>query len=184
VQCVEITERLLEIEPGGDAEVDRHVAECARCAHVAHGLRRLDGVFRATFVVAPPLDLQRQLAQLALDSARPQALPWWRRLGELKVSGWLAQQPQMVAAQGLAAVMLALASWQIFGLVSTFQPVVGDVGYAMELVAGSPAAAYLSGLQIDVQSLGVWSVVGIVGWLVSEDGLIGRRLSSTRLRLP
>jgi len=39
---------------------------------------------------------------------------------------------------GLAAVMLALASWQIFGVLSAFQPVVGDVGYAMELVAGSP----------------------------------------------
>jgi hypothetical protein len=89
----------------------------------------------------------------------------------------------MVAAQGLAAVLLALASWQIFGWVTTFQPVVGDVAYALELVIASPAAVYMGGLQIDLQSLGLWSVVGIVGWLISEDGLIGRRFSN-RPRLP
>ena len=184
MQCVDSTERLLEAMPGSDAELDRHVAECARCAHVAQGLRRLDTVLHATIVVAPPLDLQRRLAQLALESALPQSVPWWRRLNEVNLSGWFVQHPQMVAAQGLAAVMLALASWQIFGWVSTLQPVVGDVGYAMELVAGSPAAAYLGGVQIDLQSLGVWSIVGVVGWLVSEDGFIGRRLASLRLRLP
>ena len=36
----------------------------------------------------------------------------------------------------------------------------------------------------DLQSLGLWSLVGIVGWLVAEDSPIGRRLASTRLRLP
>jgi hypothetical protein len=184
MQCVDITERLLAAELDSDVEVDRHVADCANCAHVARGLRRLNGVLRASFVVAPPLDLQRSLARLAVDSARPQTEPWWRRLSQVNLSAWLAQRPQMVAAQGLAAVMLALASWQVFGWVSTFQPVVGDVGYAVELVAASPAVVYLSGVQLDLQGLGLWSVVGIVGWLVSEDGLIGRRIASTRLRLP
>jgi len=86
--------------------------------------------------------------------------------------------------QGLAAIMLALSSWQVFGWLTAFRPEVGDVGYAMELVAASPAAVYLSGFQIDLQSLGLWSLVGIAGWLISEDGLIGRQLSSRRLRLP
>jgi hypothetical protein len=90
----------------------------------------------------------------------------------------------MVAAQGLAAIMLALASWQVFGWLTAFQPVVGDVGYAMELVVGSPAAVYLGGLQFDLQSMVLWSLVGVGGWLVSEDGLIGRRLSSFRQRQP
>jgi hypothetical protein len=142
----------------------------------------------SALVVVPPLDLQRRLAQLALDAARPQSVPWWRRLGQpssnLDLAGWFTQRPQMVAAQGLASVMLALASWQVFGWLTAFHPVVGDVGYAMELVASSPASVYLGGMHIDVQSLGVWSIVGIVGWLVSEEGLIGRRLSALRPRLP
>jgi hypothetical protein len=184
VHCVEITERLLAPDLNTDVEVDRHIAECAKCAYLARGVQRLDGVLRATIIVAPPLDLEQRLAQLAIDSARPQTEPWWRRLSQVNLSSWLAQRPQMVAAQGLAAVMLALASWQVFGWVSTFQPVLGDVGYAVELVAASPAVAYLGGVQLDLQSLGLWSVVGIVGWLVSEDGLIGRSLVSTRLRLP
>jgi hypothetical protein len=186
VQCVDVTERLLGEELASDPDLDRHVAECSVCAHVARGLERLDSVLTSTLLIAPPLDLQRQLAQLALDASRPQSVPWWDRVfGSLGQWNPIAilQQPQMVAVQGLAAVMLALASWQIFGWMSSFQPVVGDVAYAMELVAGSPAAVYLSGLQLDLPSLGLWSLVGIAGWLISEDGLIGRRLSN-RLRLP
>jgi hypothetical protein len=189
VQCADVTERLLVDERGSDPDLDRHVAECVRCAHVAQRLDRLDGVLTATLIVAPPLELQRQLAQLVLEVARPTPTPsWWARgsrtLSQWNPADWLAQRPQMVAVQGLAAVMLALASWQIFGWLTAFRPVVGDVGYAVELVAASPAAVYLSGLQLDLQSLGLWSLVGIAGWLVSEDGLIGRRLSSRRLRLP
>jgi hypothetical protein len=90
----------------------------------------------------------------------------------------------MVAAQGLASILLALASWQIFGWLTVFRPVVGDVVYAMELVAASPASVYLGSVHIDLQGLGVWSIVGIAGWLVSEDGLIRRRLSRLRPRLP
>jgi hypothetical protein len=186
VHCADVTERLLVDELGTDPELDRHVAECARCAHVAGGLRRLDVVLSSTLVVAPPPELQRRLAQLALEAAHPPEVSWRQRVssavGQWNPAAWF-QQPQMVAAQGLAAVMLALASWQIFGWVTTFQPVIGDVGYAMELVAASPAAVYMGGLQIDLQSLGLWSLVGIAGWLISEDGLIGRRFSN-RLRLP
>jgi hypothetical protein len=188
VQCIDVSERLLVDAPGIDPELDRHVAECASCAHMARGLGRLDVVLNSTLVVAPPLDLQRQLAQLAIQYARPRTAPWWTRatdaFRQLNLANWLAQRPQMVAAQGLAAIMFALASWQMFGWVTTFQPVVGDVAYAMELVAASPAAVYVSGLQLDLQSMAVWSVVGIGGWLISENGWIGRRLSATRPRLP
>jgi hypothetical protein len=186
MQCDDVTEQLLAADQH-DPEVDRHVASCALCAHVARGLKRLDAVLSASLVVQPPVELQRQLAELAVAAARPQPLPWWRRAlqGELSFD-WLVLRPNVVAAQGLAAVMLALASWQIFGWLNLFRPVIGDVGYAMELVAASPASAYLGGVQIDLQSLALWSLVGIGGWLVSENGAIGSRLSSltTRLRLP
>ncbi len=188
MQCVDVTEKLLADEPVHDPELDLHVAGCVRCSHVAQGLGRVDEVLQVSLIVAPPLELQRQLAQLAFEYARPQAKPWWARvpesLGLLNLTEWLTQRPQMVAAQGLAAVMLALASWQVFGWLSAFQPIVGDVAYAMELVVGSPAAVYVGGLQIDFQSLGLWSLVGVAGWLISEDGLIGRRIASSGLRLP
>jgi anti-sigma factor RsiW len=180
MDCVEVADRLLVDEPERDAELERHVGDCARCAHLARGLRRLDVVLSSVVVVQPPRDLQLRLAQLALEAARPQTVPWWRRLGEL--TNWLTQRPQMVAAQGLAMVMLALASWQIFGWLSAFQ--VGDVAYAIELVAGSPAVAYLGSIQIDFQSLGLWSLVGVIGWLVSENGVIGRRIASSGRPLP
>jgi hypothetical protein len=187
VRCADVVEQLLVDEPRSDPEVDLHVVACASCAQVARGVRRLDVVLSSAFVVAPPLDLQLQLAQLALDAAHPPKVPWWKgvsdALSQWNPAAWLAQRPQTVAAQGLAAVMLALASWQIFGWVTTFQPVVGDVAYAMELVMASPASVYMGGLQIDLQSLGLWSVVGVAGWLISENGLIGRRFTN-RQRLP
>jgi hypothetical protein len=182
VDCVDIADRLLERQFGHDPEVDAHVADCAHCSQLARGLARLDAVLTSALVVEPPLELQRSLAQLAANAARPRTAPWWQRVSEL--IGSLAERPQLVAAQGLAAVLLALASWQIFGWLSVVQPVVGNVGYAVELVAASPAVAYVGNVQIDVQSLGLWSVVGILGWLVSENGLIGRRFASSGLRLP
>ncbi len=188
MQCDDVAALLFA--PDGDradADVDTHVASCQRCSHVARSVLRLDTILATTLVVEPPLELQRQLAQLALAAARPQAVPWWRRAlqGELKFD-WLVLRPNVVVAQGLATLMVALASWQIFGWLTAFRPVIGDVAYAVELVAASPATVYLGGLQIDVQSLGVWSLVGIVGWLVSENGTVGRGATALtdRFRLP
>jgi hypothetical protein len=182
--CADFTERLLAEELNNDSDLAEHVGSCEHCSHLARGLERLDVVLAASLVVTPPVELQLRLAQIAIATARPQPRPWWQRLGEINVTEWLAQRPQLVAAQGLAAVMLVLTSWQVFGWLSAFRPVVGDVAYAMELVAGSPAVAYVGGLQIDLQSLGIWSLVGIAAWLFSEDGPIGRRIASTGLRLP
>ena len=187
MRCDDVAEQLLARDGEANPELDQHVAGCQRCTHAARGMLRLDTVLATTLVVMPPLDLQRQLAQLVAAAAAPKPVPWWRRAvqGDFNFD-WLALRPNMVAAQGLAAVMVALASWQIFGWMSAFQPVIGDVGYAMQLVISSPAVVYLGGLQLDLQSLGIWSVVGVLGWLVSENGVLGRRLSSftDRFRLP
>ncbi len=185
MDCVDVADRLLDDdELEHDPELAQHVDACARCARLARGLARLDDVVRSVIVVEPPLELQQTLAAMAIQAARPEPLPWWRRLTHLNVAAFLEQQPQLFAAQGLAAVMLALASWQIFGWLSAFQPVIGDVAYAVELVVASPAVAYLGTVQFDFQSLGLWSVVGLAGWLVSENGLIGRRIASSGLQLP
>lgn len=188
MQCIEVSERLLVDELGSDPELAGHVARCPRCTHVAQGLHRLDSLLTTSLISAPPLVLQRQLAQLVVQYAQPRPAPWRTRVsslfGQFNLAGLVAQRPQMIAAQGLASIMLALASWQIFGWLTAFQPVVGDVTYAMELLVASPASVYLGGLQIDLQSLAVWSAVGVGGWLISENGWIGRRLARTRQRLP
>jgi hypothetical protein len=182
VDCIDIADRLLAAEAANDPELDRHVADCPRCSQLARGLQRLDVVLSSVVLAEPPIELQHSLAQLVREAARPQTQPWWQRLPD--IGRWLTERPQLAAAQGLAAIMLALASWQLFGWVSAFQPVVGNVGYALELVAASPAVAYVGNAQIDLQSLSLWSVVGIVGWLISENGVIGRRIASRGLRWP
>jgi hypothetical protein len=184
VDCVDVADRLLAAEPERDSELDEHVLGCSACTSVARGLARLDVILSSTVVIVPPAELQLRLAQIALEAARPAHLSLWQRARELDVGGWVTRRPQMIAAQGLAAIMLALATWQIFGWLSAFQPVVGDVAYAMELVAGSPAVAYVGNISIDFQSLGLWLLVGIGGWLISENGLIGRRLAASGLQLP
>jgi len=128
MRCDDVAEQFLERNGEAHAELDQHVAGCQRCAHVARGMLRLDAVLATTLVVMPPLDLQRQLQQLVVAAAAPQPVPWWRRAiqGDFNFD-WMALRPNMVAAQGLAAVMVALASWQVFGWMSAFQPVIGDV---------------------------------------------------------
>src|SRR5262249_51502341 len=155
MQCIDTHDRLLADYPQHDAELTAHVAECSRCTHIANGLKRVDQIARASLIIVPPLELQHQLAQIALQAARPQPRPWWQQLPRFDLSAWLAQSPQMSGAQSLAALLVGLASWQVFGWLSAVQPVVGDVGYAMQLVAGSPAGSYLSGVQIDLQGLGL-----------------------------
>jgi hypothetical protein len=187
MRCEDVAEQLLAPDRLDDPELNQHVASCLECTNVARGLARLDAIMVRSVLVEPPLELQRRLAQLAFEAAQPRPTPWWRRLAEGQLNfDWLVLRPNVVAAQGLAAVMLALASWQVFGWLNLFRPVVGDVGYAMQLVATSPATSYLGGLQIDLQSLTIWSLVGIAGWLISENGAIGRRVASltSRLRLP
>ncbi len=183
MRCDDVAELLLAPDRMPDPDVEQHVAECHACAHVATGLRRLNSILARSVLVEPPLELQRRLARLAFEASRPQSVPWWRRAINFD---WLTLRPTATAAQGLAAVMLALASWQVFGWLNLFRPVIGDVGYAMQLVVASPAAAYLGGLQIDLQSLTLWGLVGTVGWLVSENGALGQRITSLtqRLRLP
>jgi anti-sigma factor RsiW len=179
VQCAGVVDQLLAADDDLDlqTEVQSHLADCARCARLARQLGRLEGVLQSALVVEPPRELQKQLAELARTAARPTERPSWSRL-----RGWfdslLLARPNLAIAQGLAALMVVLAGWQVLGWLNTFTPMVGDVPYAVQLVASSPAAAYLGGIQsFDVQSLLIWSGIGLVGWLFSESGplrVVGR----------
>ena len=184
MQCVDVTERLLAGEPNApdQREVAQHVVTCAGCTSIARGLRRLDTVVRAVVVVAPPMDLQRELARLVLaETAAPVSASWWERFSAWLRSAWA---PQRVALQGALVLVVALTGWQVFGALSSVQPVVGDAGYALQLVVASPASTYLSGVHLDGQSLGVWSIVGLIGWALSDDNILSGRLAALRKRLP
>jgi anti-sigma factor RsiW len=176
VQCASVADQLLVADDDLDlqTEVQRHVVECARCATLARRLGRLDVVLQTALVVEPPAALQLQLIELARAAARPAQPAWW-----LRMRAWfdslLLTRPNLAIAQSLAALMLVLAGWQVLGWLNAVTPMVGDVPYAVELVASSPAATYLGGVQpFDVQSLLIWSGIGLVGWLFSESGPVGR----------
>jgi hypothetical protein len=181
MHCVAIAEQLLARDDDLELhdEVAGHIAGCDRCSTLARRLGRLEQVLHSRLIVEPPLELQMRLVELARVAARPapveDRLSWLQRLRAWLVDGLLLARPNVAIAQSLAALMLVLAGWQVLGWLNTFTPVLGDVPYAMELVASSPAAAYLSGFQpFDGQSLLLWSGIGIVGWLVSESGPVGR----------
>ena len=176
MQCAGVVDQLLAADDDLDlqTEVELHLVDCTGCATLARRLGRLDSVLESALVVEPPLELQRQLRDLARAAARPTEVPWRRRL-RAWFDGVLLARPSLAIAQGLAVLMLVLAGSQVLGFLNSFTPMVGDVPYAVELVANSPAAAYLGGLQsFDAQSLLLWSGVGLVGWLFSESGPIGR----------
>src|SRR5690348_14640441 len=125
MQCADVAELLLAPEGDAGADVDQHVASCARCAPIARGVARLNTVLASALVMEPPMRLQLKLQQLVIETAQPRALPWWRRAlnGEINLN-WLSVRPNVFAAQGLATLMVALASWQIYGWVTAFRPVV------------------------------------------------------------
>jgi len=176
VHCAAVAEQLLAADDDLDLEdeVERHVADCGACATLARRLSRLDDVLQSRLFIEPPRDLQLRLVGIANAAARPE-LGWWERLRAWLVDGLLPIRPNVVIAQSLTALMVVLAGWQVIGWLNNWTPVLGDVPYAMELVASSPAVVYLNGLQgVDVQSLLMWSGVGLVGWMLSESGPIGR----------
>ena len=187
MQCVDAAERLLADEPRSSrSRAGRHVAECAACAHVAGGLRAAGR--------GPGLDADRRAAagsaaaagaDCAGRGAARRRLPWWTAMLARTRRDRLADAaPQTVAVQGLAAIMLRAG--ELAGLRLALGLPASRRRRRVRDGAGrrSPAVAYLGGIPIDLQSLGMWSLVGIAGWLISENGLIGRRLAASGLRLP
>ncbi|MBI2756691.1 MAG: hypothetical protein HYX52_08275 [Chloroflexi bacterium] len=178
--CDEISALLLTPEAAAAPRVQRHLALCVGCARFSRQWAALDNAVHAAVLVQPPADLQARLHNLARAAARPRrvAAPppsWWRQLAErLGVGGQSAQRPSF--ARAVAGLVLAVAGWQMVGWVQTVQPmVVGDVPYALQVLAVTPALGYLSDLPGNMVSLAGWSVVGGIAWLLSEAGPIGRR---------
>jgi hypothetical protein len=168
VRCSDVAALLLapdSDETRADA-VAAHTASCARCAIVAARVRQLDAVLGTTLVEEPPLALQQQL--LALVQTQPAGSHWWDVLA-FSTSLWVVR-PHSALAHAFAAICVLLAGWQVFAWLSTAIATIGDVPYALQLIASSPAPTYLGDVQIDIPALVAWSLVGLGAWAVSESG--------------
>jgi anti-sigma factor RsiW len=169
VRCDEVAELLLapDADPADADAAAAHTADCARCAAIAARVRRLDAILGATLLEEPPLALQRQL--LALVEAEWAPAHWWDVALAVVASDWVTR-PHRALANAFAAICVVLAGWQVFAWLSSAVATIGDVPYALQLIASSPALAYLGDVQIDVPSLLAWSLVGALAWAVSERG--------------
>ena len=186
MQCRDVAERLLAPEPDEQAELREHLEQCPRCAFASGRVEQLDRLLRATLVSDPPQELQQRLlglaysasvelraqAQAQAQAATEETVPFWRRL--LPGLPAVRFSPNLAIAQGFATLSVILAGWQVFAWLSSFRPVLGDPGFALELLVSSPAVAYLSSLplpfSLDLQSLVAWSLVGLAAWIVFPEG--------------
>lgn len=180
MHCGDVAQLLLAPEDDGaqDAGVAAHVSGCDRCTAVGRRIRRLDSIVAAALVTAPPLELQQRLVALAWGAAGESVTMRRSPLG--RATSWLAR-PHQALAQGLAAICVLLAGWQLFAWLNLAIPVLGDVPYALQLVASSLAAVSdLGGMSLDTQGLAAWSLVAVAGWMVSENGPLHRWLFGSR----
>jgi hypothetical protein len=160
VQCDDVAARLFTRD-ASDGELLEHARACPRCRLVAGCVARLDAVLGSTLLEPPPLVLQQRLQALA----QPAPVTSWRH-----VLGLMLTQPHATLAHAFAAICVVLAGWQVFVWLGNAGAVVGDIPYALQLIASSPASTYLGGVQADVSALAAWSAVGVAAWSVSESG--------------
>jgi hypothetical protein len=182
VHCRDVTAHLLAAEPDAaepdGALVRAHVAGCAACATVARRVQRLDAILRATLVQEPPPALQQQLLALVQTGVvvQPRVGHWWDVV--LFSSALWAVRPHTVLANAVAAVCVLLAGWQVFAWLGSLPALIGDVPYALQVLASSPSIGGLG----DLQGLMWWLVAGALAWSVSESGPLHEWLFGPRSR--
>jgi predicted anti-sigma-YlaC factor YlaD len=160
VDCDEVGARLFAGDAGDD-ELLAHAGACPGCRLMAARVAQLDAVLSASLLETPPLVLQQRLLALA----QPTPIASWREALAL-----LLTRPHATLAHAFAAICVVLAGWQVFVWLSGVGAVVGDIPYALQLLASSPALTYLGGVQTDAPALAAWSAVGVAAWSVSESG--------------
>ena len=122
---------------------------------------RVDAALRTSLVVEPPMALQARLRPLALTG---DGLGWLPSLWQT-----LRARPAVLAGQLAALAVLAYAVVQLVSWLGTLPVVVGDIPYAFELLALSPAVDVLGQLEGVLQQLGLWLLIGAAGWLLAQS---------------
>ncbi len=160
MHCDDIAARLFSGD-AGDGDLLEHADACPRCRLVAGRVTQLDLILRSALLEPPPLVLQQHLLALT----QPTPITSWRH-----ALGLILTRPHATLAHAFAAICVVLAGWQVFVWLSNAGAVVGDIPYALQLIASSPATAYLGGVQADAPALVTWSAVGAAAWAISESG--------------
>jgi len=134
--------------------------------------RSMDDRIRAALVVEPPPELRFRLAALARSAAAERAVAAPAARGQWLA--WLADPTTW-----LAALVLALALWQVFLILASSTLVLGNVADAAALLTALPTLPALQIVGLDPLSAALWCVVAVVAWLAAE-GTPGRGREGTR----
>ena len=170
MNCEDVRAEIL-LDERSDA-TERHLLDCQACTAYVARLARLDALLMPELVVEPSLELQASLLQIA-KSAAVQPVPAWKwALG-------LVWSPT-AAALTVAGITTGLALWQIMGWLTAFAAMLGNVPYALEVLANSPAVSVLAESSADFAQIGVWALLGVGLWLFSDVS----PLRQTRPRAP
>ncbi|HEX6512385.1 MAG TPA: hypothetical protein VF157_08805 [Chloroflexota bacterium] len=147
----------LVVEP--PAEVRARLTALADIAAADAARARVDTALRSALLVEPPPAVQARL----LAAAGAEAGSWFARVWDS-----LRSRPGVFAGQLAALAVLGYAVMQLVAWIGSLPVVLGDVPYALELLAFSPALDYLSSIQALLQQLGPWLIVGAAGWVLSQ----------------
>jgi anti-sigma-K factor RskA len=177
MNCEEAND-LLALEAVGALEtsdrdlMERHVATCANCRHLAAQYADVASLLPAALDPAPPpARLRRKLmAQVYGEATSKASLPWWRRL----VTAIPANRAITVVAAAAVAAALVVAAWGFSGRGSVPPPVSYAVsgGTSQQSVSGTLAvdtAAHQSILTVHGLSALPGSEVYEV-WLIPAHG--------------
>jgi hypothetical protein len=191
----ELQTRLAAVVPAASKALSPRESAPAIGVIVAGG--RIESALRSSLVVAPPAGLRARLADVLSEAAaarvqravcsslvveppaelraRLAALAPRRTDAASETEGWLAgiwrnlqARPGVLAGQLAALAVLAYAVTQLLAWVGSFPIVWGDVPYALELLALSPAVDYLSQVEAVIQQFGLWLVVAAAGWILAQ----------------
>ncbi len=160
MHCHDVAARVFAGD-ASDLDLIEHADACPRCRLVAARVAQLDLILGATLLEPPPLVLQERLLALT----QPTPITSWRH-----ALGLILTRPHATLAHAFAAICVVLAGWQVFVWLGNAGAAIGDIPYALQLIASSPASAYLGGVQADVPALATWSAVGAAAWAISETG--------------
>lgn len=175
MQCDDVTAQLLAPDADLSAEIRAHLDGCAACSAAARSAGALDRVLASSLVIAPPAALQSQLAQLALASAAPPRPVVPARTGLGAFFDRLTPAFTVGAVQGVVMFLLGVAIWELWHVAGAVSSAIGSIPFALELVASSPAGAYLpdvSDLVGSIAPLVPWAVVAVLVWVVLDAGLL------------
>ncbi|MHB8619969.1 MAG: hypothetical protein ACYDAG_10420 [Chloroflexota bacterium] len=156
------------VDPG--APLATHLFGCAACRAFASSIGQVDVLVRQALVVEPPVELRSRLMAVIQEVAvpapvvRPSALVVAPGPAREARRSW--SRPLLAAGMALMGTAVSIALWQLVGVLVSLRPVLGNVPYALDLVAASPAPQLLTDLLVNAGTVSLWVLAGLTCWLL------------------